>query len=54
MLTFVNLLRPALRGVPNARRVAILKFFIKYICFVCSCNDRVDVSELNFYMDLEN
>lgn len=53
-LSFEDLVRPVLAGIGRRQRVEILRLFINYICFVNSCNGRIDVQELNFHLDLNH
>lgn len=52
-LSFEDLARPALAGIGRATRVEILRLLINYICFVNTCNGRIDVAALNFHLDLD-
>lgn len=53
LLTFVDLLRPALDGIVHTKRAIILKLFISYINFVNSVHDRIDVQALDFHLFCE-
>lgn len=50
--TFDDLVRPVLNNVPTLTKYNILKIFIKYISF--NVNNRIDVSELDFMLNLED
>lgn len=51
-LSFQELIRPVLRGINRRSRVKILKLLAEYICHVNECNNRIDVGELNFKLNI--
>lgn len=52
-LSYDELIYPVLNGITNRNKIEILKLFIKYVSFIMSCDNAVDISELDFYLRVE-
>lgn len=52
-LSFGNLIRPSLENISLTSRIKLLKLFAKYIIYVNTFNNRIDVAELEFLLDTE-
>lgn len=51
--SFDELLHPVLERIGNRQKQIILKHFINYVTFIMSCDNAVDVGELDFYLQVE-
>lgn len=47
-----DLLRPSLEWISTTTRRKVLKILMCYITFIQNCNDRIDVNELNFNLEV--
>lgn len=52
-LSFEDLVRPVLNNLSRRKQVSVLKLFINYVTFVMSCDNVVDVAELDFFLQVE-
>lgn len=52
-LTYEDLLHPVLNFASRNQKLEILKLFINYVTFINSCDNVVDVNELDFYLTVE-
>lgn len=46
-------MHPALERIGNRQKHIILKLFINYVTFIMSCDNVVDVGELDFNLQVE-
>lgn len=51
--SFEELLHPELNNMNKRQKTLIMKYFINYVTFINKCDNFVDVSELEFYLQVE-
>lgn len=53
-LSYDELIRPSLERIDSRRRIAILKLFAEYICYISNCSDRIDTQSLEHHLNLNS
>lgn len=52
-ISFEQMLHPELHNTNRTQRLYAMKHIINYVAFVNKCDNRVDVDELEFYLNVE-
>lgn len=52
-LSFDDLVQPVLDNINRYKKIEILKLLINYVTFINTCDNAVDVNELEFYLNAE-